>query len=88
VTANRILGNPLEIYPNLAPKTIARVVRLGSHMFVSPHERAWEPTIDDRTAKIIRLTWMGYQARFLPALGLVRLCRIGGSERFLTGLLL
>jgi hypothetical protein len=64
VTANRILGNPLEIYPNLAPKTIARVVQLGSHMFVSPHKRAWEPTIDDRTSKIIRLTWMGYQAVF------------------------
>jgi hypothetical protein len=38
VTANRILGNPLEIYPNLAPKTIARVVRLGSHMFVSQYQ--------------------------------------------------
>jgi hypothetical protein len=35
VTANRIHINPLEIYPNLAPKTIATVVRLGSHMFVS-----------------------------------------------------
>jgi hypothetical protein len=37
VTENCILGNPLEIYPNLAPKTIARVVRLGSHMFVSQY---------------------------------------------------
>jgi hypothetical protein len=30
VMENHILGNPLEIYPNLAPKTIARVVRLGT----------------------------------------------------------
>jgi hypothetical protein len=37
VMENRILGNPLEIYPNLAPKTIARVVRLGCHMFVSQY---------------------------------------------------
>jgi hypothetical protein len=37
VAENRILGNPLEIYPNLAPKTIARMVRLGSHMFVSQY---------------------------------------------------
>jgi hypothetical protein len=30
VTTNRIHRNPLEIYPNLAPKTIARMVRRSS----------------------------------------------------------
>jgi hypothetical protein len=30
--------NSLEIYPNLALKTIARVVWLGSHMFVSQYQ--------------------------------------------------
>jgi hypothetical protein len=43
VTANRIHRNPLEIYPYLAPKTIARMVRRSARRFLAVNSDSSAP---------------------------------------------